>query len=290
VDGVILDLRGNGGGALSEAIDVTGLFIDQGPVVKVKGRQAHEEPYSDREPGAVYAGPLVVLVNKLSASASEILAGAIQDYGRGLVVGDSSTHGKGTVQQVLPVGGRSLAIRQGPTLGAVKLTIQQFYRVNGDSTQNRGVISDIVLPSVIDHMDVGEGDLPRALPFDRVGPLEHPNLGLVSGELKSQLRERSEKRREQSGEFSKVVEDIARWEEFRQRKSITLNEEKRREEKQRTDRAEEAIADPDEAVVRDKSKRKERPTFERNFYNNEVLAIMEDFLQLGQHARVAKGL
>jgi carboxyl-terminal processing protease len=288
VDAVVLDLRMNGGGALSEAIALTGLFIDQGPVVKVKGRIAREDLHEDDEPGTVYAGPLLVLVNKLSASASEIFAGAIQDYRRGLVVGDSSTHGKGTVQTVVDISGRRsglLASRE-PMLGALKLTIQQFYRVNGDSTQNRGVVSDIVLPALTDHLDT-EADLPQALPFEHVSSTPHSNYGLVSPEMVTRIRELSEKRRTESADFQKVIDDIARWEHIKQRKSFSLNEEQRREEKQRTDKAEEAASDPDEIPNPDR-KKKNKQEFERNFYNNEVLSIVEDFLLLGKDGRVAQ--
>jgi carboxyl-terminal processing protease len=288
VDSVMLDLRMNGGGALSEAIALTGLFIDQGPVVKVKGRMAREELHEDHERGAAYSGPLVVLVNKLSASASEIFAGAIQDYGRGLIVGDSSTHGKGTVQTVVDISGRArgLVASREPMLGALKLTIQQFYRVNGDSTQNRGVLSDIVLPSLSDHVD-GEADLPQALPFEHVSPVPHANYASTSSELVARLRDLSEKRRADSADFQKALEDIARWEDIKQRKSISLNEEQRREEKQRSDKAEEAASDPDELPSPDR-KKKNKQEFERNYYNNELLSIMEDFLRLGNPPRVAK--
>jgi carboxyl-terminal processing protease len=289
VDSVILDLRSNGGGALSEAISLTGLFIDQGPIVKVKGRLSREELHEDHDRGVAYSGPLMVLVNKLSASASEIFAGAIQDYGRGLIVGDSSTHGKGTVQTVVDISGRQRGlVASREALGALKLTIQQFYRVNGDSTQNRGVVSDIVLPSVVDHMDIGESDLPQALPFEHVNPVDHANLGLVPQDLKSQLKTFSEKRREDSADFRKVLEDITRWNEIKERKSITLNEEKRREERQRTEKAEEAVADPDDQPPGPDKKKKDKQVFERNYYNNEVIAIMEDFLRLGNHPQVAK--
>src|SRR5262249_18321747 len=138
VDGVVLDLRRNGGGALTEALALTGLFIDQGPIVQVKGAQQRVQHRDDPEKGTVYGGPLIVMDSRMSASASEILAGALQDYRRALIVGDSSTHGKGTVQVVIDIGNQ-LQSERPPKLGAIKLTIQQFYRVNGDSTQERGV-------------------------------------------------------------------------------------------------------------------------------------------------------
>lgn len=291
VDSVILDLRSNGGGALSEAISLTGLFIDHGPVVKVKDRRVREELHEDHDRGMAYSGPLMVLVNKLSASASEIFAGAIQDYGRGVIVGDSATHGKGTVQTVVDISGRQRGlVASREALGALKLTIQQFYRVNGDSTQNRGVLSDIKLPALTDHMDVGETDLPQALPFDHLNPVDHPNLGLLTAELKSQLQGFSEKRREDSADFHKTLDDIARWEQIKQRKSTTLNEEKLREERQRSEKAEEAVAAPDDQPRGPDKKKKNKQEFERNYYNNEVLSIMEDFLRLGNHPRVATKL
>ena len=128
VDAVVVDLRWNGGGSLTEAVNMTGLFIDNGPVVQVKGPDGRTQPYKDPEPGLVWDGPLVVMINKFSASASEIFAGAIQDYGRGIIVGDHSTHGKGTVQQLFDLGNALFQLRQVPNMGALKLTIQQFYR------------------------------------------------------------------------------------------------------------------------------------------------------------------
>ena len=135
---------------------MTGLFIDNGPVVQVKGPDGRTQPYKDPEPGLVWEGPLVVMINKFSASASEIFAGAIQDYGRGIVIGDKATHGKGTVQQLFDLGNALFRIREVPNMGALKLTIQQFYRPGGDSTQNRGVVSDVELPSLTTQLDVGE--------------------------------------------------------------------------------------------------------------------------------------
>src|SRR5262249_58556656 len=156
-------------GSLNEALALTGLFIDQGPIVQVKGSQGGVQSKNDPEKGTVYAGPLMVLCSRLSASASEILSGALQDYGRALIVGDSTTHGKGTVQVLLDLGDQ-LEAKNPPKLGALKLTIQQFYRVNGDSTQDRGVSSDIVIPSLTDVAATGEKELEYALPFDKVKP------------------------------------------------------------------------------------------------------------------------
>ena len=163
VDEVVVDLRWNGGGSLTEAVNMTGLFIGNGPVVQVKGSDGRAQPYKPpADEGFVWQGPLVVIINKFSASASEIFAGAIQDYGRGIVIGDHSTHGKGTVQQLFDLGNALFRIRDVPNMGALKLTIQQFYRPGGDSTQNRGVVSDVELPSLTTQLDVGEKDLDYA--------------------------------------------------------------------------------------------------------------------------------
>jgi len=161
IDGVILDLRNNGGGSLEEAIDITGLFISIGPVVQVR-EQRGVSVLPDGDPDTAYSGPLVVLVNRLSASASEIVAAALQDYGRAIIVGDSKTHGKGTVQTVYPLSKFS------EDLGSIKVTTASFYRIAGGSTQLKGVVPDIILPSLYDALDIGEEALPHALPWSQV--------------------------------------------------------------------------------------------------------------------------
>lgn len=163
VEGIVLDLRGNGGGSLSEAISITGLFIKRGPVVLVKERY-RVHTLRDDNSSVAYTGPLVVLIDKLSASASEIVAGALQDYGRAIIIGDEQTHGKGTVQTVMPLG-----YDGEQSLGALKATTASFYRINGSSTQIKGVASDIVLSSVFDCIsEFGEDQLPNAIPHSKV--------------------------------------------------------------------------------------------------------------------------
>ena len=147
-----MDLRTNGGGSLTEAINLTGLFINDGPVVQVKDADGRVTPYFDPDPNIDWNGPLVVVISKFSASASEIFAGAIQDYDRGLIVGDKSTHGKGTVQSLLNLGEQLFRVPNAPKMGELKITMQQFYRPGGDSTQRRGVVSDIELPSLSTHL------------------------------------------------------------------------------------------------------------------------------------------
>lgn len=168
VKGIVLDLRMNGGGSLYEVVQMVGLFVGQGPVVQVRDRNGKSTVLSDNNHSAIYDGPLVVMVNEGSASASEIFAAAIQDYKRGIIVGSTSTYGKGTVQKNVPVG-RSLDLFSGRTeFGALKLTFQKFYRINGGSTQLKGVTPDIVLPDYYDFMKIREKDNPDALPWDEI--------------------------------------------------------------------------------------------------------------------------
>jgi carboxyl-terminal processing protease len=179
---IVLDLRGNGGGVLNEAVNVAGLFIDRGPVVQVLDPKRGAEVLRDKNAGHVWAGPLVVLTDELSASASEIVAGALQDHGRAIVVGSKQTHGKGTVQSVIDLGDvlRDGAFREfSENAGALKITVQKFYRISGESTQTRGVVSDVVLPSPWEGLDVLEGDLPRALPYDTIAPARYTPLPMT---------------------------------------------------------------------------------------------------------------
>ena len=194
VDVVLLDLSHNGGGSLTEAIDLTGLFIDRGPVVQIKDADGIVQQYNDDTPGMAWSGPLVVQISKFSASASEILAGAIQDYGRGIIVGDESTHGKGTVQSLQDLGSRLFNVPNPPNYGALKITMQQFYRPNGDSTQKRGVLADVVLPSMTSQFDVGEADLDYAIDFDRIRSARFGKYDRVSADMLQELRQHSQER------------------------------------------------------------------------------------------------
>ncbi len=170
IHGLILDLRNNGGGALTDAVAISGLFLPGGPVVQVKNSQGMIRVLEDEDPGVVYAGPLIVLVNQFSASASEILAAALQDYGRALIIGGEHTHGKGTVQALMDLNRNLplLHLKKYNDLGALKVTIQKFYRINGGSTQYKGVEPDIVVPSMLDYLKSGEKYMDNSLPWDRV--------------------------------------------------------------------------------------------------------------------------
>jgi carboxyl-terminal processing protease len=167
VDGMVIDLRNNGGGALYDVIQIAGLFIDEGPVVQVKDRQGKPQVMRDRDGGIVYDGPLVIMVNEMSASASEILAAAMQDYGRGIVLG-TNTYGKGTVQRSLGLDPESGFMNTNSELGSLKMTLQKFYRVNGGSTQQKGVSPDIIIPDYLQNLKIREIDNPLSLPYDEI--------------------------------------------------------------------------------------------------------------------------
>jgi len=280
VDAIIVDLRFNGGGALSEAIEVTGLFIDQGPVVQVKEPGSTVKVYSDDVPGA-FNEPLVVVCNRMSASASEIFAGAIKDYRRGIVVGDSTTHGKGTVQNLMPVSSQMFQFFNRKDRGSLKLTINQFYRVNGDSTQKDGVTSDIVLPSLIDHMDIGESSLDNALAFDRIAPAEYDSLAYVNKDVLARVQKQSAQRVAASKDFADIQADINRYLERKQRKSITLNEEKLKQERER-DKKEEEVEKQEE------NRKNDGPVLPDTPYNRELLSITVDYLESIRSAATAK--
>ena len=282
VDVVVVDLRSNGGGALSEAIDVSGLFIDKGPIVQVKEQNGKIRSHDDDIDGVVYNGPLVVLCNKLSASASEIFAGAIKDYQRGIVVGDETTHGKGTVQNVMPVTSAMLFLNK-QDRGALKLTIQQFYRVNGDSTQNLGVRSDIVLPSILDKMDLGEASLENALAFDRIPPASHASSEMITNDLISTLRNRSQRRVTADTKFQDIQKDIERYVVRKTRKSVSLEEAVLKAERIQNKK------EPSEADIEDPSTRgSDTPIFADETYNNEVLQISLDYATLLRNPQAAQ--
>jgi carboxyl-terminal processing protease len=274
VDGVILDLRLNGGGSLTEAINLTGLFIDSGPVVQVKDADGKIQHYDDPDPGMRWNGPLVVLTSKFSASASEIFAGAIQDYRRGLVIGDTSTHGKGTVQSLIEVGPRLFSVANPPQLGALKITMQQFYRPNGDSTQNRGVLADIELPSLTSQLDVGETSLDYAMKFDHINPVNYRKLSLVDKSMVDQLKAKSAERLQGSEDFAKVQRNITRYNEQKQKKRVSLNEEKFLAERK------ELNAEREEEKEFEEQNDPDRPVVKRDYYFNEALAITADYVGL----------
>ena len=228
-DVLIMDLRANGGGYLPEAESLTGLFIDRGPVVQLRDTTGRIEVDDDPDPAVFYSGPMIVLVDRFSASASEIFAGAIQDYGRALIVGQQ-TYGKGTVQNAHPL--NYTIFGRKPELGQLNVTIGKYYRITGESTQDRGVTPDIVLPSLIDANEVGESTRDRALPWDHIEPAAFR----VEGDLKAtaaSLEKLHAERTANSADFRYLHDDIAALEAMRRQKTLSLNIKTREAERKR---------------------------------------------------------
>jgi carboxyl-terminal processing protease len=237
MDVLIMDLRANGGGYLPEAESLTGLFIDKGPVVQLRDTTGRVEVDDDPDPSIFYSGPMIVLVDRFSASASEIFAAAIQDYGRALIIGQT-TYGKGTVQNAHPL--NYTIFGRKPELGQLNVTIGKYYRITGESTQDRGVTPDILLPSLIDANEVGESTRDRALPWDHIEPAAFK----VEGDLKSItaiLQKEHDERTANSADFRYLHDDIAAMDAMRSQKTLSLNlktreAERKRQETERLDR------------------------------------------------------
>lgn len=231
VDGVVMDLRNNGGGSLDEAVELTGLFIDKGPVVQVRESGGRVTVNSDRKTGVAWDGPLAVLINRASASASEIFAGAIQDYGRGLVIGETS-FGKGTVQNMVDLD--RWPANEAPRFGSVKLTIAQFFRVAGGSTQHKGVVPDIAFPVSVDASEYGESTYDNALPWTRIAAVPHTQYGNFAP-LLPRLEALHAARSAKDKEFQWWSEDVAQFRAEAAKKYVSLNEAERRAERDRQD-------------------------------------------------------
>lgn len=284
VDSLIVDLRWNGGGALSEAIEVSGLFIPQGPVVQVREPDNSVTPYNDEDPDVYWRKPMIVVCNRLSASASEIFAGAIKDYRRGIVIGDTTTHGKGTVQNVMPVSPRMSLFSK--DRGALKLTISKFYRVNGDSTQNKGVASDIVLPSELNHRDIGENSLDNALAFDRIETAGYlPFTGYLTDAMIKEMAARSKARTESAEDFQKTQRNIERYLERKNRKTISLCESVLRKEEEELKREREQEED---TIKKASGQDTDDDIFKDDSYNRELLNISVDYVELRESLRTVK--
>lgn len=217
VDGIILDLRNNGGGALDDAVNMSGLFIPEGPIVQVNDLKVGTQVLKDPDPATVYKGPLVVMVNSLSASASEILAAALQDYGRAVIVGSNQSFGKGTVQAMINLD-RYLSRKEGydKALGALTITVQKFYRINGTSIQQRGVVPDVILPDQFSALEIGEKYLDYSLNWDTISPAEYTKWSLTPANIQM-LAEKSRKRVDANSEFTVLEEYIQKVKEIQHR-------------------------------------------------------------------------
>ncbi|MBB5644392.1 carboxy terminal-processing peptidase [Pedobacter cryoconitis] len=301
VDAIVMDLRGNGGGSLLEAIDLTGLFIDQGPVVQVKDQKGEVEVDSDENPGVAWSGPFGVLVDRTTASASEIFAGAIQDYGRGVIIG-TQTYGKGTVQQPIDLNklvnpsilerlaslvkldstGKPVQTAEVPQLGQINLTIAKFYRVNGSSTQHKGVMPDITLPSFYPMDKVGEDTEASALPWDEIQKSDFVPVANLAA-LRTELAKLHETRMGKSLDYKILVQDIADMKKRNLETSVTLNENKLKSEREvlevkALEKTNKLRATRGLAPVKKGDKIKKSENFD--FLEDETLRVMADYIQL----------
>ncbi|MDA8403588.1 MAG: carboxy terminal-processing peptidase [Desulfobacteraceae bacterium] len=216
VDGIIVDLRDNGGGALPEATSLTGLFIKTGPTVQVRSSKNKISTYPDDDPEIAYSGPLAVLVNRMSASASEIFAGAIRDLKRGIIIG-SQTFGKGTVQSLIDL-----------NKGQLKITVAKFYRISGESTQHKGIIPDVIFPSIYNPDDIGESSLPEAMPWDKINPVKYkPYMNIDLEPIIAKLKVLHDRRVKNSPDFKYLIEYSNHFKALQKKTMISLNEKKR---------------------------------------------------------------
>jgi len=281
VDGVLIDLRRNGGGSLIEAINLTGLFINEGPVVQVRQHTGQVDVKKDRDKKSYYDGPLGVLCNRLSASAAEIFAGAIKDYRRGILMGDQHTHGKGTVQSIIELDPYLRYHNMKQRAGSVKITTAKFYRINGDSTQQRGVDPNIVFPSFTDIMDVGEKHLDHVLPWNAIKSTDYKPTGDLL-ELIPEIKKRTKLRQDTDKKFQILRDNIALFKEIRDRKRVTLNEAKRWARYERESKLIEQQNILLKADDDDKDKKEKKP--EEDLYLNESIRIICDMIELRQPA------
>ena len=278
VDAVVIDLRTNGGGTLTEAIGVPDLFLAGGSIVRVKGPTGKIDEYSAKKEGTAWNGPLVVLTSRYTSSGAEIFTGAIQDHARGLIVGDQTTNGHGVVGHLFDLGAQLFGNTDPPKLGAAKITISQFYRPSGDSVQLRGVLADVELPSLINEMEAGQKYLDYPAEFDRIKPAAVEGAGSpIDDALRKQLRARSELRRRQSEGFEQLGERIALYHQRKNRKHVSLNREKFLAERSATaGNGGEQTTGPQDAVVK------------RDYFLDEVLEIALDYLSRARLAEANK--
>lgn len=281
IDALVLDLRNNGGGSLIEAINLTGLFISKGPVVQRKQSDGEINVESDVNPDVAYDGPLAVMINRFSASASEIFAGAIQDYRRGLILGEQS-FGKGTVQSVVALDNY---IQEKEPSGQLKITLEKFYRVTGSSTQLKGVNPDIAMPSAFDAKEYGESSQPSALPWDAIAAANFSPVDMVSPALIKQLQAGFELRLKNNADLIKLKKDLERWKKIKEKNMISLQWDQRKkeldEQKKNPDETEaimESLSPGSEAEGDDAKKTDKHA---KDVYLKETKNILADWLNLG---------
>ncbi|MHB2153566.1 carboxy terminal-processing peptidase [Calditrichota bacterium GD2] len=268
VDGIIIDLRRNGGGFLSEAVDLTGLFIKKGPVVQVRDSRNRVKIERDFDSKVVYTGPLAVLVDHFSASASEIFAAAIQDYRRGIIVG-TQTFGKGTVQNIVPIS--RFFPHSKEKLGQVKFTIAKFYRINGGSTQMVGVLPDIRIPTRYDVMEIGERSEKNALPWDEIDPANYEPVDPLLEKILPRLNKLHQARVQNSEEYRLILKEIENLRKEREKNVVSLNIEKRKKEREERDALKKELK---------KVHKKSGHDDKEDFYIVETAHVLSDYIQI----------
>jgi carboxyl-terminal processing protease len=283
VDGLIVDLRSNGGGSLTEAIELTGLFVQEGPIVQVRNANGSVDIANDPNPGVSYKGPLAVLVNRFSASASEIFAGAIQDYKRGIIIGEQ-TFGKGTVQNLVDLN-RYMGIPNA-NFGQMKITLAKFYRINGSSTQNKGVIPDIILPSPFDADEFGESSLKNALPWDQISSTRYRELDMVSKDLLASLKKNHNNRMKTDSDFKELIKEIESMKKERQKGLVSLQEAKRLQEKKEAEESKKTrlkltggLEDEEEETQAEVQKKRRDASEVKDAYLKESLNVLVDMVR-----------
>ncbi|MBU8901300.1 MAG: carboxy terminal-processing peptidase [Victivallales bacterium] len=284
VDGVVMDLRSNGGGSLQEAIQLTGLFIDKGPIVQVRNSKRRVSIKYDPDDTIHYKGPLLVMTNKLSSSAAEIFTGAIKDYHRGIIVGDSRTYGKGTVLNVIKLD-RLLRDYNDFKAGSVKFESEVFYRINGSSTQELGVKPDIELPSFTEHMKIGEKFNENHLPWDSIDEIEHKYYDQKLATVLNNIKKLSVQRRLKNPKYKILLQNIKVFNDYKKRKNISLNEKKRWAEYL----AEKKMLDANEKYIKqisseDSGGEKKEKT---DLLLDEAVKILSDYIYLTDNSKIA---
>ncbi|MGV6851117.1 MAG: carboxy terminal-processing peptidase [bacterium] len=294
IDGLVIDLRNNGGGSLLEAIDLTGLFIDTGPVVQIRDSQGRVEIQKDEEPGQSYGGPLAVLVNRNSASASEIFSAAIQDYSRGIIIGEP-TFGKGTVQDLINLD--RFTRDKESQLGQLRLTMAQFFRISGGSTQNKGVIPDLDFMTEPHPEEIGESSMDNALPWTTIPPAEHKDYNEVDAVL-TEVQSKHQQRIAKDEAFQEVLKEFDLFEENRNKKEISLNQEERQaildknkkdlEEvnPNHVDKNDSSNEEADENLIAENGNEEEAE--EPDVLMDETVRILADYIELSKHHRLVE--
>jgi carboxyl-terminal processing protease len=291
VDGIVIDLRNNGGGSLTEAISLTGLFINRGPVVQVKEGQGEVDIQYDNDASIAYSGPMAVMVNRFSASASEIFAAAIQDYKRGIIVGEQ-TYGKGTVQTLINL--NQYDTKYPEPLGDAKLTVAKFYRINGSSTQLKGVMPDLELPTGFKPNEYGEGSQPSALPWDQIASSKYEVTNNVNEKILSQLKDKYNTRLKTDEELKTLVKTLDEFKKARENKVVSLQESKRKVEREEAEKKRAAMKQLGEESEEDEEDLDGKPAEtpkevkkKKDIYITETGRMLVDLIQISKEPSLA---